>query len=277
MRERIVGVAALVTGTAAVAALAAALLLGGATPAPSAVNDRRSDPPASPTASPSPQVAVSPSPTPIPSLTTAPSPMPDPIVAIDVPVVSCATRDGGGAGLDEFEPSERLRLRQSIGGRLAVFATNYARVLAPSNWHCTADIGANGTLRLEVTPAGDNTLSIVVEDAANTFGDIMELACPFFPEAAKRLKLDLGLMCDQVDQRETIRRIGTTIVWFVDPAGVIASGAGSGGANPVVGVVHYLDGNEPTAAKASCVLPEDALATCTAILEDWLDRQAPPR
>lgn len=271
-----IGVAALVTGSAAVATIAAAVLLGGAWPAPSAVNDRRSDPPANPTASPSPRPTANPSPTPVPSPTLTPSPTPDPIVAVEVPVVSCATRDGGGGGLDEFEPSERLRLPQSAADRLAVFATNYARVLAPSDWHCTADIGANGTLRLEVTPAGDNTISIVVEDAANTFGDIMDLACPFFPDAAKRLKLDLGLTCDQVDQRETVRRVGKTIVWFADPAGVTASGAGSGGANPVVGVVHYLGGNEPTAAKASCVLPEDALATCTAILEDWLDRQAPP-
>ena len=273
-----IGVAALVTGSVAVATIAAAVLLGGTSPARSAMNDRRSDLPVSPTGSPSPRPSANPSPSPVPSLTIAPSPSPTPdaIVAVDVPVVSCATRDGGGGGLDQFKPSERLRLPQSAADQLAVFATNYARVLAPSTWHCTADIGANGTVQLEVTPAGDDLSSIVVEDAANTFGDIMDLACAFFPDAAKQLKLDLGLTCDQVDQRETTRRVGKTIVWFADPAGVTASGAGSGGVNPVVGVVHYLGGKEPTAAKASCVLPEDDLATCTVILEDWLDRQAPP-
>lgn len=275
MNDRIVGVAALVAGAVAVLTIGAAVLVAGAPAAPIAANARLSDAPVSPPVpSTTINIAASASPTPLPA-TATPAPTPEPIVAVDVPVVSCATRDGGGGGLATFEPSEPLRLPASAAARLAVFATNYARVLAPRDWHCDADIGANGTSRLEITPAGDTTMSVVVDDAAATFGDIMELACPFFPDAAKRMKVDLGLPCHHVDAKETVRRVGKTIVWFDDPPGTTGSGAGSGGSNPVVGVVRYLGGREPTAAKASCMLPDIDRPICEAILGNWLDRQAP--
>jgi hypothetical protein len=197
-----------------------------------------------------------------------------PIVAVDVPVVACAIRDASGDVIHTFKPSERLQLPASIADEVAVFATNYSRILAPSDWHCAAEIGGNGTMHLEVAPAGDHSMSVVIDDAAATYGDILALACPFFPDAAKQLKLELGSSCDRVDSREAIKRVGKTVVWFADPAGVAGSGAGSGGANPVAGVVRYVGGREATAAKASCRFPEDQITICAVILQDWLDRQS---
>jgi hypothetical protein len=199
------------------------------------------------------------------------------MIAADVPVVACSTNYGSGERQKPTKATERLRLPASAASRLAVFATNVDRVLAPREWRCTAEVGANGTARLTVSPESGDRFSILADDAAATYGDILDLACSLFEKAAKLQKQDLGVTCLKRDPAAIVRRVGATVAWFEDPPGVAGTGAQSGGDDAAMGAVYYIGGQEPTATKVTCVLSREDRGLCTAVIDDWLRRSGTGR
>jgi hypothetical protein len=73
---------------------------------------------------------------------------------------------------------------------------------------------------------------------------------------------------------------GPNIVEFEDPPGVVGNFSASGGPYPANGVVVWYpsttSGNYPYEADAECTLPASEHASCTAILNDFLDRYGTP-
>lgn len=259
--QRRVGLGMALFGSIALVVLAIMFVSGqGAGPSASAV-------PSTPAAA---EIATSTAPTVTLSPTVAPTPT---FLVADVPVIACATTHGTGDVPTPTEASERLTLPTAAADRLAVFATNYNRVLAPREWRCTADVGANRTASLTVGPAlSGESAKIVTEDAAASYGYILDLTCPLFIEAARLNQQTYGTACDTPPADEAVRYEGNTLAWFEDPPGVKGSGTDSGGSLSAIGVIYFSGGHEPTGAKVTCLLPTEDRDLCTIVAEDWLRR-----
>lgn len=275
MRDRGIAIGAIVLAALAVVTISAGLLLSTIqrpvvpAVAPASLQADTTSP--LPLTRPTPIASGSASPTVSP--TPEPSPSVDPAVSVAMATVPCAIQDAGGVTHRKVVRTEQVRLTQYVSGRLALFAMDDWRVLAPAGWHCTAEIGGNGTLALTVAPKGDDSTMVTVNSTASTYGDTVDMACPFFADAARRSKTEFGIPCGKPPNGETVTRVDGKRIIFIDDIGVEGAGAGSGGPLPVAGGVFYVGGSEPTAAKISCAIGGIDAELCTTIVADWLLRQ----
>jgi hypothetical protein len=264
--QRTVGLAMVVGGTFALAVLIVVAVSGIAT--------TPTEPGSTPFAAVpgSTLVATSPpSPSAAPTETLSPTPLP--ILTVDIPVIPCATTYGTDEVQQPTEPTARRSLPGALANRLAIFATNYDQVLAPREWRCIAQVGANGTSVLTVASGStDDPAAVIAENAAASYGEILDLACPLFPAAAREYKAQLGSDCAKPPDAEVVDRTGATIARFMDGAGITGTGAQSGGSYPAFGAITYVTGQDATASKVTCLLPFEDEALCIAIVNDWLGR-----
>jgi hypothetical protein len=268
--SKLTGIAAAVTGSAAVVMVLLGIVL------PPSVNH-------APTASHAQVRAIVPSRTrephealtPSAGATRSPSaaaPTAVPFVGTSLPVIACKTTYANGDHARKLKPTEEVRLPERVGAELAVFATNSSRVLAPRGWKCVAEVGGNSSISMTVSAPGNDGQAITIEDAATSYGHILDLACPLFPKAAHLLRSELGLECPGSDPGELVRHVTRTVASFEDPALVAGVGEGSGGELAVLGAIRYVAGKEPTAAKISCGFMPTSDALCRVIVEDWIRR-----
>jgi len=265
MRDHAVAVMAIGAAFVAAVTSGAGLLLGAA-PSP-AVAIR---PSASPQATTVGQASVPPSAAPVsiaiasagaepsPSSSVQPTPTPDPVVSIDVRVVACKTVDASGQAREKLPRTERMRLPASVGGRLVLFATTGGRVLGLAGWRCTAEIGGNGSLAMAVA-SGKASPSISVDDAMGTFSGAIDIACPYFTDAARQAKELYGSVCDGPPPGEQVERVGKAIARFTDPSGAM-------------GAVLYVGGRDLTAARVSCSIAAPDEGLCRLVVDDWIRR-----
>ena len=247
MKDRAVATAAVVAAAVAVVVISAGVLLGTSRPAtvpsaplvassPHTTAIAASDSP-SPDAPPSASAVASPSASPESSAST------DSMVTVALMTGSCSVDDAGGVAHKKVVRTERIRLPASVSDRLLLFAIDDWRVLAPKDWSCFGSFGTNGTMALtiaalNVAPAADGSLpAVVVESKAASYLEVVETACPFFADAARRVKVEYFSPCRKSPAGEAITRVDAKRVIFVDDAGVKGAGAGSGGALPVAGAV----------------------------------------
>lgn len=207
---------------------------------------------------------------PSPTMTLSPTALP--VVTVDVPVIACATTYGGGELQQPTEPFERRSLPAAAAGRLAVFATNVNRVMAPREWRCVGEVGVNGSAGLTVSPGVNGDVgAIILEDADGSYGYALDLACPLFPEAARLNKSDFDQSCPTPPEAEVMERVGT-IARFMDGSGVAGTGTQSGGAYPATGAIRFIGAQGVSAAKITCLLPFEDQDLCAVIVDDWLGR-----
>jgi hypothetical protein len=262
MRDRAVAVVAIGAAVVAVVAIGAGMLLGAAPSPAVAIRPMASQAttavPASAPPSPSAIASASAGVEPSPSASIEPAATPDPVVSIDVKVVACKTVDASGQAREKLPKTERMRLPASVAGRLVLFATTGGRVLGPAGWRCTAEIGGNGSLAMAVA-SGKASQSISVDDAMGTFSGAIDIACPYFTDAARQAKELYGSVCDGPPAGEQVERVGKTIARFTDPSGAM-------------GAVLYVGGRDLTAARVSCTIaaPDDDL--CRFVVDDWVRR-----
>jgi hypothetical protein len=107
-----------------------------------------------------------------------------------------------------------------------------------------------------------------------TEGPSAYLACPYFTSAATRLQGN-GITCQGPPNGEQTYQDGPNIIEFEDPPGVEGLTGPSGGLFPANGVVVWIP-SSTYAAEALCTLPESDHETCTAILNDFIDRYGLP-
>jgi hypothetical protein len=104
-------------------------------------------------------------------------------------------------------------------------------------------------------------------------GCVAGAVCSLFPHAFRLLGYS-GLSCQkQPPPEESVARLSPTTVAFHDPAYVTGDGDPSGGMDPADGVFIFVTKRgRGAAAEETCTLPSSLLATCTAVLNDFLSR-----
>lgn len=147
-------------------------------------------------------------------------------------------------------------------------------VLGPRGFSCTALVGADGGVHVQLTPPGAVAASktgpaIDVEVEGACVSCITAVACGLFPSAAK----DNGFACKTPrPARERVARLLPTVRAFIDPAGVSGTGAPSGGRLAAVGAVVYVPERSAFAARVTCTLEHAEAGSCQAIIADFLAR-----
>ena len=205
--------------------------------------------------------------------------------AATVPVVTCATT----FALATPPPTVPLPASVTVdvptaqAATLAVYADSNSimRVLAPAGWSCKASYGADGSGIITVVPKGD-PLPLPGQEpdpsdeaisATETGGSPVQAAaagCAFFPAAATAYASDLGRGCSPRPPSEMVDPVSATVVDFEDPAGTKGTGEPSGGPDPANGVMTYSPTEGPGFYLDTCTLPQDAHATCTAVLNYFI-------
>lgn len=187
--------------------------------------------------------------------------------ATSVRVVSCPTTYGIAGPTIRLPTRVTSRLSRSATAGLVYYANNLQLVLAPTGWHCSAEIGADGSSGMLITRGRDAVDVLAVGyssevgagEACSLFTDAEPPApCPARPPAAER-----------------ITRVNATTVIFEDPPGVHGTGVPSGGGLPANGLMRFSP--SPRSGfffEETCVLPAAEHRRCTELLDDGL-RRAP--
>lgn len=102
---------------------------------------------------------------------------------------------------------------------------------------------------------------------------VLDLACSLFPAADRLLHATFGFACPrQHAGGEEVTFVTPEIARFMDPPGVKAVGALSGGPYAVEGALMYHAESDSLilAFQISCAMAPDAGPVCAAVVEDWV-------
>ncbi len=207
-----------------------------------------------------------------------------------VPVVVCPTSVGAASSPRPVPSSAKV---PATGAHLVVYSTTsgYLQVLAPKGFFCNGSIGADGGASLTASapspfynPSSLGNGGVSTEAVPTCVGSQLLLACPFFPVALVALHREYpGTSCDPQPLGQHVKRLSADVVAIYDPAGE-AVPSSSGGLVPnnspyaTDGVVvyakyRYQGYTDTTAMEAVCVLPTDEHATCSTVLDVFLQTQ----
>ena len=208
-----------------------------------------------------------------------------------VPVVVCDTGSGGGPVTPEPLPATTKVPAAGRGMEVYSVVGGFFQVLAPPSMSCQANVGADGTTFLTVSPSGTETTfseGVAANLIPACFGCMLQLACPFFSEAATLNRKDMGIPCPSQPRGQTVIRISADAVAIYDPPGEEVPKSDDlvpeNSAFPTNGVVMFyraptyemkdghrrFDGEYWTAMDSICVLPASQHRTCTALLNEFL-------
>jgi hypothetical protein len=198
--------------------------------------------------------------------------------ATSVPVRHCPTSSGAGGPAPSLPRQVVVSAPSASVAGLAAFANGYLTVLAPSGWHCSSQVGGDGSVGMTVAPSGSGTLREPAITAAyfGTSGEAAEYVCDLF--AAADGALPVKPCPKHAPTEELITHLNRRTVAFEDPAGVSGDGAPSGGADPANGVRVFVKASasaEGYALGETCTLPETEHALCTVVLDNFLSRNPP--
>lgn len=211
-----------------------------------------------------------------------------------LPVVACPTQLAVEDPTTTTAPATMsATLPSSVpASQLSFYAasTDNLTIMAPSGWSCQATVAVDGGGSITVLPPSESgglsaeQLSATGDPQAVTAtttggcqGCAYGVACPFFTASALGPLADEGngLTCRGVPSGEDASMVSSTEAVFFDPAGVAGTGDPSGGPYPANGVVILqgpTSGAESDTFTATCTLPEQDHALCTAILNDFSSR-----
>ena len=221
---------------------------------------------------PTPQIIyVTPAPTPTPPPTQKPTPAPSPpTTSVTLRVVHCPATNGGMGTLPAPPPTWDAVLPSDIALDYSFYGVVQTLVLAPKVWECSGLVGADGSYEITIADPTDAHAAVSVEgEPGAPYGGILSMACPFFPAAAKEAATDFaGVITCAVPAGERVLHIDATDIEFIDNPGVAGTGALSGLAYSVYGIVHY----DPHfgASQVSCAMPPASSNLCKPILDTFL-------
>jgi hypothetical protein len=200
-------------------------------------------------------------------------------VRVDLPVVPCDVTDGGleGPAPTPGMTVATIEAPASVTARSTWFGIGSEElVLGPAGWACDARIGADASERVTLTSASDADARIVFEQYPGApYVSVLELACPLFPAAAGELQSSFGTPCPkETVPGEIVTRPSEQVARFLDPAGVVGVGTGSGGRYPVHGGLVFHDAGDglKVAFQVSCAMPQEDEALCRYLVFDWVER-----
>jgi hypothetical protein len=204
------------------------------------------------------------------------------------PVISCPTAYANGGNPEPFVAHQLPTLAAARG--LSFYSNGVITVLGPAGWTCGALVAGDGGQLLDVYPPGkpDYSQTLPPKGAAVVQVDIdytghipgAQEVCALFPHSAAATAVTSdGESCPSVTGQVT-SSLTSDIVKFTDPAGVTGTGTGSGGSLASNGAVVYpqlsfASDDSVNVALLSCTLPKKSANLCSAILGDFVVRNAP--
>lgn len=212
----------------------------------------------------------------------APTPPSSPTSPLSqLPMVGCTTTYGvqpGGPSKPTLSPSSSYGaggFPSSLASDLSVYQMGSdissngnlgLAVLGLSGLQCSAIDGGDGGQTITATAKG-NPLEGVEMAEGNGEGPSISEACPFFGQELQ----SSGECFGGPILGEQITRLSSTVVKFVDPAGIKGNGALSGGTYPDDGISVWIP--SPTGSstfgygvQVDCSLPAAEHNICTAVL-----------
>jgi hypothetical protein len=211
------------------------------------------------------------------------------LVSVQLPLNICTTSVGVSSDTPANLPATvQVDIAKGDSTQLAFYTDNEGviEVLAPSGWTCTADIGADGSSSVNVSPAGQSVVSSGALTPGSTAEEIHAsqtsacvgcreaLACPLFDNAANDYLRAFHKACpSRRPTAELATKFNAHIVKYKDPSGVHGDADPSGGAYLAMGVMTYFD--DPSSGGSwteTCVLPPTATSLCGAILGNFDSR-----
>jgi hypothetical protein len=222
-------------------------------------------------------------------------------VAVAFPVVRCAsTTSGYGAGAKAasggtygnqgWKPTILLApIPTALVGKVEFYSDGIHTVVGPTGWTCSALPGSQGTDGLVVYPSNNPNPPISGMPPAGTEGIFatfdttghaqgVALVCPFSTVATWQQK---EANCSTTKPAgEQTSMLTPDIASVSDTSGSVGSLIGSGGVQPVSGMVIFpqvqpavSNGSSVNVAVESCSLTDSAL--CPTILSDFVVREFP--
>jgi hypothetical protein len=209
------------------------------------------------------------------------------------PVITCTTSAGTPLGSTGWRPGFLLApIPTALVGKVEFYSDGVHTVLGPVGWACAqtaaapGNVGASG---LVVYPADTTAPAVASVPAPGTQGVFaifdstghiqgIDLVCPFF--AVPRFQSEEAHCAASKPVGEQSSMPTPDVAAVTDPAGTSGSLLGSGGAQPVTGVVLFPQvqpavtyGSSVDIAVESCSLTDTAL--CPTILSDFEVREFP--
>jgi hypothetical protein len=199
------------------------------------------------------------------------------LVSTLLPLYSCNTE----YGLSTMKPAKlpktvRVLVPHNNFVKLSVFTDGLGivRLVAPSQWDCTASVSADGVSSLTIVPpnAAARSGKLLARSKAEEIsgyqnggcsGCAVVQACPLFSNARS---LASGLPCPTKARQEKMVWISGGAAEFVDPPGVHGDGNPSGGAYPSYGVLTFRGGQFNSSWLATCVMPPKDQIVCATVL-----------
>jgi len=221
--------------------------------------------------------------------------------SLALPVVECPSHYGAGPAPPSKYPSTiAVSLPAAVSAQLSYYSDSTRSVLpilAPRGWNCSAGIGADGGVSVDVFPSdtfNNDPSSFKRSDAQGVLVDaipgcqscISGMACPLVPAAVEG-SLSLYSPCpSRRPQAEEVQwAIGSPntpasdytydLVYFTDPPGVAGDGDPSGGPFTARGVLLFTNGPDisTSAPLETCTLSTHLAGLCTPILNDFSIRE----
>lgn len=205
-----------------------------------------------------------------------------------ISVVSCPTTYGvtGGSTGTALGQTIRVKLAPATASQLDFYSndqTSVTPILGPRGWNCRAEVATDGSIGIDVFPAGESEppngpppagqgVHAISEGACQ--GCVYAAVCALVSGAAQQLGYTQGgLGC-------AARPAGETLDWIAgsatgNPPVHDVIGFGDPSSPPTNGVVLY---DSPTgqvgglASQESCTLPASEHQLCTAILDNFISR-----
>ena len=194
-----------------------------------------------------------------------------------VPVIPCSLTTGFDSGGPSWIPTQLpANVPPSMKGKLDLYSTGAASVLAPAGWACSALDAADGGRSIDVTPPGQNSdeppslaQSIDATFEYTGHGPGMDVVCPYFPPTNPSTYAGCTT---SPPAGETVQHLTPDIVLLNDPTGF------GGSKYAMTGVLIYPDGSSQPTTSVNVSEERCTLATpklCPTILGDFQVREFP--
>lgn len=211
--------------------------------------------------------------------TTAPPPTTS---TVSIPLIECTTTFGvtpppTSAALPS---SETVTVPTSLVGKITLYTDSHDNMvlLGPADWSCSGSYGADGSGGVTVYPPGatiphyrpfspSSAEGIVGSQTSACVGCALSQACSLFPAAAAAYAKEFsGVGCPAPPSGQTEDQLSSDLIAFADPPGVAGDGSPSGGPYPANGVMTFYPTGDEGSWVATCTLPTQEKALCTASL-----------
>jgi hypothetical protein len=226
---------------------------------------------------------------------------------VALPVVECPTTRGvQGSPPSVYPSSIAVSIDPSLAPQVAYYSDDtrsLAPVMGPAGWSCGVEVGADGSTVVAIYPSaesGDFTSrllpqpftassdqAVVAYSPSACQGCIYDLVCPLITDAGQQLGYSQPCLGTKPDAESVdwlngspdspISLSTSDQISFADPPGVSGDGTPSGGAYTANGVINYIynPSSEGSASSITCTLPDSQHTICSAILNDFDNRNWP--